>query len=105
MPMTVQHDKQHNELHLIFRDDKLIWDQEWFAPNAFIELSADGTPVGITFVTYYTQPKWSLTEEHVKKYHLEEYLDDLRLVYKAFFEPQLSIKRIETNDGVVWGNP
>lgn len=103
MPTVVQHDQGRNQLHLIWRDDLLITKTEWFAPNAYIELAADNTAVGITFCEYYTAKSWTLTEAHVGQYHLEEHLDDLRLVFSAFFAPpDFSIKRIENEHGIIW---
>lgn len=88
---------------MIWRADRIIANTEWFAPNAYIELASDGTPVGITFCEYYTATSWTLTEAHVEQYHLEDHLDDLRLVYQAFFTPsQLTVQRIENEHGVVW---
>lgn len=88
MPMTVQHDRDRDQLHLILRDDRIIIDREWCAPNAAICLAADGEAIAITVYNYYTDKKWLFTPEFVEKYHLEGNLDDLRLVYEAFFAPQ-----------------
>lgn len=87
MGLTVEHDRPHDELHLVFRRDKLLISEEWCAKNATIALGADGEPLEITIHRYYTNTFWDFNEEFVKKYKLEEYLEDLRLVWQEFFAP------------------
>lgn len=102
MPIEVQHDQGRNELHIIFRRDKLVAYTEHFSWNGVIETAIDGAPLAITFLQYYTAKEWTLTEEHVTKYALEEHLDDLRLVHRAFFAPRsFGVKeiRFEGEDG------
>lgn len=99
MPIEVQHDQARNELHIIFRRDKLVTRTEWFAWNGFIEVAADDTPIAITYVQYYTDTEWTLTEGHVEAYRLGEHLDDLRLVHRAFFTPHgYGVKEIRFED-------
>ncbi len=87
MGMTVQHDRANDALHLIFRDDKIVAHTEWCASNAAIHLAYDRTPIEITIYGYYTNTRWEFDETFVKKYELEEHLDDLRLVWENFFAP------------------
>lgn len=102
MPMTVQHDRDHDQLHLIFRDDRIIVDREWVTPNAVIALAGDGEAVEITIWQYYSNPQWLFDEHFVELYGLGERLEDLRLVYRAFFAPpEFAVKYVafEGEDG------
>lgn len=100
--MKVEHDRGHDQLHLIFREDRIIAHVEWCASNATISLASDNTPVEITIYKYYSATKWEFDEVFVQKYHLEEHLDDLRLVWENFFAPPnyaVSSVRYEGPDG------
>jgi hypothetical protein len=88
MGMTVQHDRGNDQLHLIFREDKILADTEWCASNAVISFAYDRTPVEITIYNYYSNPKWEFDEAFVEKYELLDHLDDLRLVWENFFAPK-----------------
>lgn len=101
MPTLVQHDRDRNELHVVLQQDRLVSEREWFAPNASVELAPDGSVVEITIHGYYTKPKWPLTEDLVEKYALNEHLDDLKLVYQAFFKSRYKAKviKMEGPDG------
>lgn len=95
MSMTVAHDYTHDQLHLRFRDDRIIVDREWVTANSVAALSASGEILEITIYNYYTAKDWQFDEHFVERYHLEEHLDDLRLVYQAFFAPpQLAVKHV-----------
>lgn len=87
MPTTVQHDRGNDQLHLIFRNDRLVVHQEWCAPNAIISLAADRTPLSITILGYYSDPLWLFDPTFVDYFELAEYVEDLRLVHDAFFAP------------------
>ena len=96
--LWVNHDRPADQLHVQFQKDRLIVATEWFAENATIDLALDGGPVAITVFRYYTAPLWPLTEELVNRYHLAEWLDDLKIVYNAFFSKtaKLQTMRVET---------
>lgn len=88
MPTLVEHDRQHDRLHLVFQRDRIIVEGGWIAHNAEIGLASDRSPVEVCIYGYYTEPKnWPFTEENVKHWGLEDWLEDLRLVYQNFFAP------------------
>jgi len=94
--LTVKHDQGHDQLHLVFRDDRIIVDREWCALNAVVSLAADGEVIEITVMNYYSDPQWLFTPEFVERYKLGEQADDLRLVFQAFFAPpNLAVKAIK----------
>lgn len=87
MPTRVEHDRAHDRLHVLLQE-RIIVEGEWLSQRCEIGLAADRSVVELCFYGYYTEPKeWPLTEETVKKYHLEEFLDDLRMVWENFFSP------------------
>lgn len=102
MPTLVQHDRDRNQLHLVFRRERIVALTEWIAPNATMDFAADGEVVGINIFDYYTAPVWPLTEELVELFNLGEHLEDLRLVWQAFFAPpeyKVKVLKYEGPDG------
>jgi hypothetical protein len=96
MPTLVQHDVGHNQLHLIFDQDRIVASTVWINDYATIDLAFDGSPVGINIFEYYTAKRWPLEEWMVEKYSLGEHLDDLRLVWESFFAPpEYAVKAIK----------
>ena len=99
MGLRIENDPGRDQLHIVFHDDKFITGGEWCTPNATIAFSGD-TPVEIIIHGYYTfrgrrQDQWLFDQNFVEKYHLEEWLDDLRLLYQALFAPpSLGVKTI-----------
>lgn len=91
--MWVNHDRPQNRLHITFRKGPLlIVRTEWLAENASIEIGHDGGPVAMIVHGYYTNPKWPLTEELVKKYALDEWVDDLKTIYNGFFNKAANLQ-------------
>lgn len=89
MPTRVEHDRQHDRLHLVFQDDRFIAEGAWIAGNAEIALAADRSPIEVCIYGYYTEPKsWPFTEENVKLWGLQPWLEDLRLIWQNFFAPK-----------------
>lgn len=88
MGMKVEHDRPNNELHLIFEEGRLVVSREWCAENAIIYLTADGSPVEITILNYYTEPRWLFDQRFVEHYGLQAHIDDLSLILQEFFMPK-----------------
>jgi len=90
--MTVHHDRPQNRLHLIFRNEGLIVQTEWIAENATIDIGSDGGPVSVVVYNYYTNPKWPITEDHLRRYALLDWEDDLKTIYNGFFNRAAKLK-------------
>lgn len=87
MPTKVLHDQAQNQLHLIFQEERIVARTEWIAPNCTLDFAFDGEVIGVNIFEYYTTRNWPLTEALVEQYELGKHLDDLRLVWQAFFAP------------------
>lgn len=95
MPTEVRHDRGHDQLHLIFDQERIIARTLWICDYATIDLAYDDDPIGINIFEYYSTKRWPLTETVVEQFGLEKHLDDLRLVWQNFFAPpDFAIKSI-----------
>jgi len=95
MGMKVEHDRPNDQLHLVFNEDRLVTSREWCAQNAIIYLAADGAPVEITILNYYTDKQWLFDQNFVEHYNLQPHVDDLGLIWQEFFAPrQYGVKAI-----------
>lgn len=106
--LNVRPDPNNGKFHIEFRrHGVLVVRTEWFAPNASIDIGHDGGPVAITIHGFGTSTRWPLTEEHVNKYGLGEWLDDLKTVYNHFFNVTagMNVARIEKDGKVLYRAP
>ena len=85
-PLQVHLDDPGDQIRITFKQG-IISREEWCAPNAIISLAPDGSAIELTILWYRTNRQWLFDENFVGKYHLEDRLDDLRLVYARFFAP------------------
>lgn len=86
-------DRSQGALYLRLARSKIIAKTDPITDNASIDLTVDGEPIGITIFEYYTNRRWTLTEDVIRNHRLSSWLDDFLTVKKAWFDgvkPQLA---------------
>lgn len=86
-----QGDDVSDVLYLLLQEDRLIASTEAFAPNAWIDMALDGSPIGIHIKGYFTHKRWPITPELMVKFHLEQWDEDLKVVYQGLFNPHAAL--------------